>query len=456
MYVICANTYLTAELQPFCLDEWKQHPSLTDTAATSWSHLNSLSFSRKASWVKKDDRQQGTATTPSRSSNTWRRSFWFTATTITSGLPNWSSISSTRCAASGRVLRWLTDSNHFAVNPSETLRYKEADFAAILTKLLNWWFQSETTPPECTATLISVGVFHAEQRPAKGSLILLFYWQTSVWAYSAQALQTEKSVAGSIFRSSKSAHICMAPLTFSACPFFLSLNLPRTCASSSLSSSISSFVASRSRYGQSPHVHHRFFYPLLFPSSCVIPFFLFQCSLCMTRPTWRCTTSASPRSPSFSTAWSSNMSPWRHWRGIRPCIGTMKPSTSRRLYFWHRVCDAPVAFTQHVSPPVDWHQGHSKELPPPLACLPVLDMSGSIRRRHLLLWCLLSFRQHHFHQQWPGESVGELGWWRRDRSAVRCVGCVLLDIQRSVSLKSDIHLCWILMLRFKHYYFFIF
>lgn len=90
--------------------------------------------------------------------------------------------------------------------------------------------------------------------------------------------------------------------------------------------------------------------PLLFSSSRVTPFFLFQCSLCMTRPTWRCTTSASPRSPSFSTAWSSNMSPWRHWRGIHPCIGTMKPSPSRRLYFWRRVCDAPVAFTQHFPP----------------------------------------------------------------------------------------------------------
>lgn len=30
-----ANTCLAAELQPFSLDEWKQPPSLTDTAATS-------------------------------------------------------------------------------------------------------------------------------------------------------------------------------------------------------------------------------------------------------------------------------------------------------------------------------------------------------------------------------------------------------------------------------------
>lgn len=164
-------------------------------------------------------------------------------------------------------------------------------------------------------------------------------------------------------------------------------------------------------------------YPLLFPSSCVIPFFLFQCSLCMTRPTWRCTTSASPRSPSFSTAWSSNMSPWRHWRGIHPCIGTMKPSTSRRLYFWRRVCVMRLLLLLNTFPPCNWHQGHSKELPPPLARLHVLDMSGSIRRRHLLLWCLLSFRQHHFHQQRPGECVGELGWWRRQIGCAVCLMC---------------------------------
>lgn len=174
--------------------------------------------------------------------------------------------------------------------------------------------------------------------------------------------------------------------------------------------------------------HHRLF--ILFclhsvpDSPCAIPildFKLVPCSLCTTLPTWPCTTSASPRSPSYSTAWLSSMSPWRHWRGIRPCIGKMKPPKSRR----RDVCDAPVAFTQRLWSPVDWHQGHSKELPPPLACLHVLDMPGCVRCRHLLLWCLLSLRQHHFHQQWPGECVGELSSTAQLWTCAVCLMCPL-------------------------------
>lgn len=214
-------------------------------------------------------------------------------------------------------------------------------------------------------------------------------------------------------------------------------------------------MASRSRYRHSRHTSVTDPLSFLFPSSCVTPFFLFQCSLCMTRPTWRCTTSASPRSPSFSTAWSSNMSPWRHWRGIHPCIGTTKPSPSRRLYFWRPVCDAPVAFTQPFSPlwPDIRDIAKNSLLRWPVfmywTCLGVFDAVIFFFGAYFL------FDNTTFTSN--GQvSLGELAWWRGPRSAVRCVWCVLLDIQRSVSLKSGIRLCWILMLRYKHYFLNIF
>lgn len=275
----------------------------------------------------------------------------------------------------------------------------------------------------------------------KEALFFSFLWQTSAWAYSAQALQTEKSVAGSIFRSSKSKNrMYMPPLTFSACPFSVFKSLQNVCFI--FPQFLYQFFCGFSQqvWTQSPHIHRRSFillcdsflfismqplydtayltlYNISFTSLPILLYSLVEQHVTME------TLKRDPSLYRYGEAFYKSEVVF-----LAPCV-------------WCACCFYPTLF------PPDWHQGHSKELPPPLACLHVLDMSGSIRRRHLLLWCLLSFRQHHFHQQWPGESVGELGRWRRDRSAVRCVWCVLLEIQRSVSLKSGIHLCWILMLR---------
>lgn len=126
----------------------------------------------------------------------------------------------------GRVRRRLTDSNHFMVNPSETLRLQKKQILQLFWQ--DCWIGESRVKHPLPNSQLRWSVWAASTRSSalpKGAFFFSF-WQTSVRAYRARSLQTENSVAGSIFRSFKSLHIYTSPLTFSTCLFSCPLISP--------------------------------------------------------------------------------------------------------------------------------------------------------------------------------------------------------------------------------------